>query len=86
MVIMVTQQKRLNFSVLRMNISLYPILEDTIRRIGISAMHRVLKFAMLSNISLALVSIKRQSNERNTPEDCPTWRAEDKTSSIYVGN
>jgi hypothetical protein len=60
-VMVVTQQYLLNFSELLKNISLKATALTTIKTIGIRAIQKTLKYAMLSKISLAEVSISNQS-------------------------
>lgn len=79
---MVTQVNLLNFSELCMNISLNPKVVDATKMIGIRAIQSTFRYAMLSKISVALVSINKQSYDRNTPEDWPACRTDESESSI----
>ena len=53
---------------------------------GMSAMHITLRYETLLNISVALVDIKNQSNDRNILDEFPICFAEDNALNKYAEN
>ena len=74
--IVVIQKYLLNFIESLQNQSLNTKNDNRINNIGITAIHKTLRNATLSNISTIFVSINNQSNDRNTPEDFPAFCAD----------
>ena len=79
-VITVIQAHRLNFSELLINTTRKIEMQMLRNIIGISPSHITFKYETLLNTSVAFVVIKKQSNDKNTPEELPACLTDENAS------